>query len=210
MTQTHMIPFHGERVLAVETPQGVFVPVKPLAESLGLAWQPQHAKMKARPTLWGITLIVIPSEGGMQDTICIPKNRIAAWLFSISPSRVAAEIRPWLERLQGELADAMDAWFQQQFGPRMSEMISVPADEYHALLHFKIAELEKRIPARRRKTPPVTAEEVKAWRLRIADGASQEQVAREYGRSSGTISLYIRGASLPARLALSSGEGDAA
>jgi hypothetical protein len=87
------VPFHADRLLVVERDGEPFVPMKPIAEAMGLAWQAQHAKLKANPARWGITEIVIPSAGGEQAMSCLPLPRVFGWLMTISPNKVKPELR---------------------------------------------------------------------------------------------------------------------
>lgn len=121
MTQTHMIPFHGERVLAVETPQGVFVPVKPLAESLGLGWSSQHAKLSGRPNFWRIAKLPMATNGNTQTMICFPLSRLPIWVLSIASSKVKKEHRARLERLQEQCIE--------DIGKALAERLPLPGGE---------------------------------------------------------------------------------
>lgn len=106
------IDFHGDALTAIETPDGVFVPVKPIAERLGLSWQPQHRKLTASELRWGVTILWIPSAGGEQETLCIPANRLAMWLAMIHPAKVKPEVREALHAYQTEAADVLDRHFR--------------------------------------------------------------------------------------------------
>lgn len=112
MTALLEVPFRGDTIACVETPERVLVAMKPICERVGLAWQPQHRKLAAEPELWGVTMLVMPSAGGMQETACIPLTRLAAWLFTISPNRVKPELREALVAYRNEAADVLDAHFR--------------------------------------------------------------------------------------------------
>lgn len=116
------VPFHGGALTALATPDGEYVAVKPICERLGLAWKPQYAKLTGDPEVWGIHLMVIPSTGGAQETLCLPLNRLAAWLFSISASRVQPELREALIAYQREAADVLDRHFRLREAERDAEL----------------------------------------------------------------------------------------
>ncbi|WP_390901233.1 phage antirepressor N-terminal domain-containing protein, partial [Serratia ficaria] len=63
------VPFHGDNLSLVSFNGQPHVPMKPVVEGMGLAWQPQHEKLKTRFSK-GITEIVIPTKGGDQSMTC--------------------------------------------------------------------------------------------------------------------------------------------
>lgn len=106
-TNTHIVPFKGESIMLIEDDGEPFVAIKPICERLGLAWQPQHRRLTADPTRWGITIRTIPSAGGAQETTCLPARKLFGWLASISPAKVRPEARDALETYQRECDDAL-------------------------------------------------------------------------------------------------------
>ncbi|MFN8681681.1 phage antirepressor N-terminal domain-containing protein [Paracoccus sp. P2] len=86
------VNFRQDTLFAVERDDGVFVAVKPICDSLGLAWQSQHQRIKDDPVLSeGITTIVIPSPGGAQETTCLKLELVNGWLFKVDSRRVKDE-----------------------------------------------------------------------------------------------------------------------
>ena len=72
---------------------------------MGLAWKPQFLKLKSDPRFSrGMVHMVIPSEGGSQETCCIPLRKLPGWLMTISPNKVKPEIRLW--RRSTDLSDS--------------------------------------------------------------------------------------------------------
>jgi len=108
------VPFYGDTILAVETEDGLFVALKPICERLGIGWQGQHRKLSNQGRPWGMVHLMIPSAGGPQETTCLPVHLLAAWLFTVHPSKVNPEIRDSLIRYQTEAADVLDRHFRQK------------------------------------------------------------------------------------------------
>lgn len=68
----------------MERDDGVYVALKPICDSLGLAWASQFQRVKDDPVLSeGITTIVIPSPGGAQETTCLKLELVNGWLFKV-------------------------------------------------------------------------------------------------------------------------------
>lgn len=89
MSKIITVDFRNDTLFAVERDDGVFVAVKPICDTLGIAWQSQHQRLKDDPVLSeGVTTIVMPSPGGMQETTCLKMGMVNGWLFKIDPRRV--------------------------------------------------------------------------------------------------------------------------
>ena len=68
---------------------GVFVALKPICDSMGLPWNRQRRRIQRDPILSeGGTMVVLPSPGGAQETLCLKLELINGWLFTIDESRV--------------------------------------------------------------------------------------------------------------------------
>ena len=94
-TNIQTINFNNQNLLTVEKDGIRYVAVKPICENLGLDWASQFTKIKNNLVLnEGIVIITTPSEGGPQQTTCLPIDMINGWLFTISPNKVSEEIKP--------------------------------------------------------------------------------------------------------------------
>lgn len=100
------VPFHGDNLYLVNFNGEPHVPMKPVVEGMGLAWQPQHEKLKTRFNK-GITEIVIPTKGGEQSMTCLAFRKFAGWLHTISVGKVRPELREKVARYQEECDDVL-------------------------------------------------------------------------------------------------------
>ena len=86
MSNIQTINFNNQQLLTVEKDGIKYVAVKPICENLGLDWDSQRTKIKNNHILnEGAVIITFPSEGGPQQTTCLPIDMINGWLFTISP-----------------------------------------------------------------------------------------------------------------------------
>jgi hypothetical protein len=104
--RTINVPFHGNSLFVVEHQGEAYTPMKPIVEGMGLDWKSQHKKLSQRFTK-GMVEITIPSSGGSQNMICLALRKLAAWLNSISPNKVRAEIRDRVIQYQEECDDVL-------------------------------------------------------------------------------------------------------
>ncbi|MBX6951317.1 hypothetical protein EX227_14610 [Providencia rettgeri] len=100
------VPFHGNNLYVVNYNGEPYVPMRPIVEGMGLAWQSQLEKLKKRFSK-GVTEIVIPSKGGEQSMICLALRKLAGWLHTISPNKVKPEIRNKVIQYQEECDDVL-------------------------------------------------------------------------------------------------------
>ena len=99
---TIVVPFHGTELLLVPFNGEPYVPMKPVVEGMGLAWQSQLEKIKSKFSK-GITEIVIPSVGGNQLTTCLSLKKLPAWLYSIQLGKIKdPTVRDKVETYQNE------------------------------------------------------------------------------------------------------------
>lgn len=100
------VPFHGAELYVVEHNGQPYTPMKPVVAGMGMAWEPQAAKLRNNPR-WGMTEIVIPSSGGQQGMNCLPLRKLPGWLATISPNKVRPELREKVIAYQNECDDTL-------------------------------------------------------------------------------------------------------
>ena len=109
------VPFHSAELYLVEHDGQPYTPMKPIVENMGLAWQAQLAKLNSNAQRWGITKIVIPTLGDLQEMVCLPLRKLFGWLMTISPNKVKPEIRDSVIMYQNECDDVLwDYWTKGQ------------------------------------------------------------------------------------------------
>lgn len=140
MSQSHLSPvsFHGDTIFCTTIDGQPFAPVKPIIENLGLGWASQSQKLNANQERWGITIIVIPSESGDQRTLCMPVRKLPAFLASINPNKVKAELRPKIELYQAECDNALwDYWTKGKAErPVEEQAMVIEAESVRAGVHI--------------------------------------------------------------------------
>lgn len=113
------VVFYDDEITAVlvevEGKREIFVPIRPICEFLGVAWDPQRRRINRDLVLSdevkGVTVTVTP--GGRQEMICLPLDYISGFLFGISASRVKEEARDRLVRYQRECYKVLAEAFQE-------------------------------------------------------------------------------------------------
>ena len=110
---TQTISFNNQSLITVEQNGNHYVAMKPICENIGLAWQPQVLRIKRDEVLsQGMIVMIIPTNGGNQNMICLPIEYLNGWLFGIDINRCNPEIRDTLIKYKKECYQALhDYWF---------------------------------------------------------------------------------------------------
>lgn len=111
---TVQVEFAGATLLGKIKDGKPFVAMKPVVEGMGLSWQKQLEKMQSHPvlkrqlyTLRGMT----GADGKAYAMACLPLDRLAFWLATVNPLKVAEGIRDRVIVFQEEAADVLHAAF---------------------------------------------------------------------------------------------------
>ena len=133
MTQHQIVTveFHGQSLIAVEVEGKPYVAMRPIVENIGLQWGSQFNRIQRNPVLAkGVFMMKTPSNGGEQETICLPLSMLNGWLFGVDVNRVREEIRPKLIRYQTECFDVLYRHFmpaQRPYNPAIDYTRISPA-----------------------------------------------------------------------------------
>ena len=85
------------------------VPIRPICEALGIAYERQSSKIKEHPILSStVTLkVMVAADGKQREMLCLPLEYIFGWLFTISPANVNEEAKEGLVQYQRECYHAL-------------------------------------------------------------------------------------------------------
>ncbi|HEX6290589.1 MAG TPA: phage antirepressor N-terminal domain-containing protein [Herpetosiphonaceae bacterium] len=99
------IDFYGDPITVAVMPDAeVYVPVRPIAELLGLDWSSQLQRIRRDEVLTrrAATLVMTTTDQSRREMVCLPLDLLPGWLFGISPSRVRPDLAPKLHRYREE------------------------------------------------------------------------------------------------------------
>ena len=108
------VPFHGTELYVVNFNGEPYTPMRPIIDGMGMDWASQFTKLKSRFAK-GVVEIAIPTAGGAQKMVCLALRKLAAWLNTISPNKVKADIRNRVIQYQEECDDVLyEYWTKGQ------------------------------------------------------------------------------------------------
>lgn len=114
--------FYDDEVTAVRLQDGsVFIPVRPICETLGLDWSAQYRRITNDLVLGDVAMSVAVTTTDIEkgsrrpltsEMICLPLDYLNGWLFGVNAKRVKDEIRDRLVRYQKECYQVLNEAFQ--------------------------------------------------------------------------------------------------
>lgn len=86
---------NGVSIIACRQADDMMVPIKPVCEALGVAYESQVNKIKEHPIYASSISLrdMVAADGRMRQMLCLPIDEFPGWLFSINPNNVREEIR---------------------------------------------------------------------------------------------------------------------
>ena len=120
------VAFYEDTLLLAERGSDPFIAMKPLVESLGLAWQSQHVKLTEKFNSTVTEIVTVGADGKQRSMVCLPLRKIAAWLYSVNPKKVAPELRQKIVRYQNECDDVLWDYWTKGVASRSGNITGLP------------------------------------------------------------------------------------
>ncbi len=107
VAQPQTIFFHNANLSIVEHNGQPYVPMRPVVEGMGLAWQAQFDKLKQRFGSVIMEIMTTGKDGKQYQMLCLPLKKLFGWLMTISPNKVKPELRDTVIKYQEECDDVL-------------------------------------------------------------------------------------------------------
>jgi P22_AR N-terminal domain len=110
--QLQTVQFAGTDLFIINQAGKPFVPMRTIVENMGMDWKSQYDKLKSRFSTCVVEITTqLPNDTQTRAVTCLPLAKIAGWLYSVSPNKVAPEIREKVIQYQNECDTALfDYW----------------------------------------------------------------------------------------------------
>ena len=127
MSNIVTLDFHGDRLLGFQDGSGAFIALRPVVEGMGLNWSGQLQRVRRDPILSeGVCVMHTPSDGGPQESVCLPLDLFHGFLFRIDATRVDAAVREKVITYQRECYAVLAGAFGQ--APRPAEIVQAATE----------------------------------------------------------------------------------
>ena len=110
------------------------MPVIRICENLGIDPRTQREKVQKDKKFAAGVIPLRGLDGRNRGMVCIPENRVAAFLFTINSNRVADHLKDKLEVYQEKLADAIHEWATAGLIPNKHHPANLITTEFYQRL----------------------------------------------------------------------------
>ena len=101
------VVFDGDHLVIADHNGQPIVVMRALTTAMGLAWQPQHAKLVEKFGSTVMEIVTVAEDGKPRTMICLPLRKLPGWLYSINAGKLAPELRKKVIRYQNECDEVL-------------------------------------------------------------------------------------------------------
>lgn len=142
--QLQTIQFHNQSLVTFAQNGVRYTAMKPICDNIGLEWGSQYNRIKRDEVLaQGAVMISMPSQGGEQQTLCLPIQYLNGWLFGIDTKRVKPEIRETLITYKKECYQALHDYWHNKAEKAQPQALSA---EHQQLIKDMVLNRAKQLP----------------------------------------------------------------
>lgn len=155
---------NGVEITAVtDEALNIFVPVKPICDAIGVAFERQFSKLKDHEILSStITLrVMVAADGKEREMVCLPLEFIFGWLFTINAKNVSDDAHDKVLEYQLECYKAL----YEHFTGSMRRTIETNNAEIALLQQINSAISEEKEAKSRRKKAEEALGKLRSERL---------------------------------------------
>lgn len=167
MNEFQVTKVNNVSIVCVENDRKRLVPIRPICEALGIAFEPQYRKLQDDEDLSSTVTseVTVGGDGKQREMVCLPYEFIFGWLFTINPKNVKPEAQETVRRYRMQCYKALYEYFTEPktFLEEKQKMIDKYLDEYDsAKSNFKDA--KKIMKKKQRELDRVRNISIEEWR----------------------------------------------
>ena len=163
MAKLPITTINGVEIYAESNEKGIFVPVKPICQALGIDDTAQKQRIHRHYILNSVevTLTSTGTDGKCYEMLCLPLEFAYGWLFTIDANLVTESRREAVAAYQRECYDAL----YDHFSGSMQRTIETNTEEIRLLQEQNELLLQERALKARRRENEKKLEKLRAERL---------------------------------------------
>lgn len=101
------VQFHNDTIFCLEHNGEPYTPVRPIVENLGLSWGNQSEKLQEAEHFNCCHIRTVAADCKEREMLCLPVRKLAAFLYTINPNKVRADLKEKLIQYQNECDDVL-------------------------------------------------------------------------------------------------------
>lgn len=101
------VPFYEDLLVIASHNGQPYVVMRPVVDGIGLNWASQYSKMVDKFKATVAMIATVGEDGRQREMIALPLRKFPGWLYSLSPSKVAPELRAKIVRYQDECDEVL-------------------------------------------------------------------------------------------------------
>lgn len=124
MDKQFITTVNGIEIAAVtDESYNTLVPIKPICDAIGVAFERQFSKLKEHEILAPtVTLrVMVAADGKQREMVCLPLKFVYGWIFTINTKNVSKEAHDSVLRYQLECYQALYTHFAGSLRRRVEE-----------------------------------------------------------------------------------------
>src|SRR4051812_28622887 len=118
--QQQIVRFYDDPIPVAQAPDGgLYVPIRPVTDFLGLASGPQRRRIARDDVLAERARLVVMTgaDGRQREMLCLPLDLLPGWLFGVTPNKARPELAEKLRRYRAECFKVLWEAFQSERAP---------------------------------------------------------------------------------------------
>jgi hypothetical protein len=111
--ESYMIAIVNGQAISVCNDEQQLVPIRPVCDAIGVAYESQVNKIKEHPILGSTISLrdIVAADGKTREMLCLPLRYVYGWIFTINPTNVSEAARASVIRYQLECYDVLYSHF---------------------------------------------------------------------------------------------------
>ncbi len=179
-----VVDFYGDPIaVALGADNDVYVPIRTIAEFLGLDWSSQYKRIQRDEVLAerGRMVVITGADGRPRPMFSLPLDLLPGWLFGITATRVRPELAPKLKQYRQECFRVL--W--HAFEPQVLAPVPTPSAASAPLVQVRELALAIALMAEQQLA---LEGEVMEVRVQVSTVAEQQQLVHtRMDRAAGVI-----------------------
>ena len=124
MSKKKISIINGVEIFAEVSENGqIYIPVKPICDAIGVAYERQFSKLKEHEILYStITLrVMVAADGKAREMVCLPLEYVYGWIFTINAKNVSEKAHDTILQYQRECYETLYRHFAGSLRSRVEE-----------------------------------------------------------------------------------------